>query len=445
MDKLIIGIVGRAMFLEDDAKPWDNRRFITSCFKSVAEKTDVIFLPVFSVKYIDEIARLCDGLIVPGTHWNISPKHYGEDEEYTTYDQYEADKKAISAFYRLNKPILGICGGHQSINVFFGGTLLQHTEENHHGTTHDISIKKSSLMYEIYKQERIEVNSYHYQCIRDVAPGFTVCARSDDGVIEAIERDNIIAVQYHPEALENMDFFRYFFGKIKQTHKVKCEKTVLGIMARMGEANSGSFRKYLFLMNHFFEIANNRDIILLPIITAQNVTQVEKMCDGLIVTGFGPNILPSYYGEKPWEGLKYNEETDEFALDKEVIPQFVRTGKPVFGICGGMQSINVLYGGTLTQQIAVEPHLAQGNTQHELLIIRDSFLDDVYNAKKITVNTYHGQAVKTVAPSFRVAGVSHDGVIEAIESLENNIHAVQWHPEVMGDYKLFDWFVESCK
>lgn len=65
-------------------------------------------------------------------------------------------------------------------------------------------------MYKIYKKEKIEVNSYHKQAIKDVAPGFKIIAKCDDGTIEGIEKDNIIGVQWHPESVLDMELFHGF-------------------------------------------------------------------------------------------------------------------------------------------------------------------------------------------------------------------------------------------
>ena len=68
-------------------------------------------------------------------------------------------------------------------------------------------------MYKIYKKDKLEVNSYHEQAIKDVAPGFRIVARCDDGTIEGIEKDNVIGVQWHPESVLDMEIFEGFVTK----------------------------------------------------------------------------------------------------------------------------------------------------------------------------------------------------------------------------------------
>ena len=90
-----------------------------------------------------------------------------------------------------------------------GGTLIQR-RPGHAGTRHEIAIEKGSFLEKVYQKDRVEINSYHGQCIDRVAPGFRVTARAADGTIEAIEKGNIVAVQWHPEVDLEMDFFRTF-------------------------------------------------------------------------------------------------------------------------------------------------------------------------------------------------------------------------------------------
>lgn len=122
-------------------------------------------------------------------------------------------------------PILGICRGIQIINTAFGGTLYQDQSEggfikhNRFDRTedgvHEIRIEEDSFLEKIFRRSTLFVNSLHHQMVKDVAPGFKVSARAADGCIEAIEKDDIIAVQWHPEAMaakrdEMLALFSYF-------------------------------------------------------------------------------------------------------------------------------------------------------------------------------------------------------------------------------------------
>ena len=74
-----------------------------------------------------------------------------------------------------------------------------------------IKIDTKSFLYDVYQKQEIEVNSYHRQAIRKLAPNFKVVATSKDGIVEAIEDGNIIGVQWHPEVLYDVGFFKKIF------------------------------------------------------------------------------------------------------------------------------------------------------------------------------------------------------------------------------------------
>ena len=118
----------------------------------------------------------------------------------------------MEAFVNAGKPIIGICGGLQVLTVYFGGTLCQKVS-GHDNVRHEISLEKDSFLYEVYKNEKTEVNSWHGQAIDTIAPGFRVTARAADGCIEAIEKGNIIAVQWHPEVDIETELFEAFIKK----------------------------------------------------------------------------------------------------------------------------------------------------------------------------------------------------------------------------------------
>lgn len=112
-------------------------------------------------------------------------------------------------------PILGICRGEQIMNVFFGGTLHQDIPGHHQG---DVSgkiagytalVTPGTRLSKILGKGRIQINSFHHQCVKGVAPGFVAAAVSEDGYVEAIEPEDrsrfILGVQWHPELLYNIN------------------------------------------------------------------------------------------------------------------------------------------------------------------------------------------------------------------------------------------------
>lgn len=189
--------------------------YMRKSYQDVFEKLNVLLIPVNTTRKIKEITEICDGLIITGGG-DIAPKYYCENPV-TEIDPKEEvndilDFELIKAFNNAEKPILGICKGIQSINVYFGGSLYQHIDNHKLPKTkrHNVHIEKESFLYNCYHKENIEVNSLHHQCIKSVAPNFKVTAISDDGFIEGIEHKNIIGVQWHPELLDNMEIFNNF-------------------------------------------------------------------------------------------------------------------------------------------------------------------------------------------------------------------------------------------
>lgn len=176
---------------------------------------NVILIPVTCEMEKDFILETCDGLFVPGG-CDVDPKNYGEDfngakECFDFID--DLDIFYIKAFHSAKKPILGICRGLQIINVAFGGTLYQDIG-GHSDTKHFVYVEKDSFIYDLYKEDKLQVNSFHHQIIKDLGEGLRVVAKSDEGYIEAIEGDNIYAVQWHPEIYDGDRFIRYFIDRI---------------------------------------------------------------------------------------------------------------------------------------------------------------------------------------------------------------------------------------
>lgn len=216
---MILAIIERIENLEKQ-KPFHKRYFLTQHYKEIWDELDVLLFPVISEKNLEKVCELCDGLIVTGSAIDIPPKYYQEKPQAgKTYDidEFKLDKKAITLFWQKQKPILGICGGMQSINVCFGGSLNQQIE-NHDlkNELHAISIKENSFLHKTYDREKIQVNSFHHQSVKKVAEVFCVTAYAEDGTIEAIEKDNMIGVQWHPEEMKDLRFFENF---IKMSQK----------------------------------------------------------------------------------------------------------------------------------------------------------------------------------------------------------------------------------
>ncbi len=184
---------------------------------------------------------------------------------------------------------------------------------------------------------------------------------------------------------------------------------------------------------------------------------LEKI-DGLLLTGSGPDLAPSLYGERQrYKFRVMSRRRADFEL--EVARMAAASKLPVLGICGGMQAINVAFGGSLLQDIASQmdsplPHRQQApatELSHTVDVAPRSLLRRILGQARIRVNSSHHQSVKRVAPSFVASAVAPDGVIEAIESPKHRfLLGVQWHPEFLYDRyalhrKLFQALLKAAR
>jgi putative glutamine amidotransferase len=160
---------------------------------------------------------------------------------------------------------------------------------------------------------------------------------------------------------------------------------------------------------------------------------------GLVLTG-GEDVDPARYGERRHEKVRsVNAARD--ATEARLIVEAQARGIPVFAICRGIQILNVALGGTLVQDIASQcdtdiAHDEDGprdSRSHELLVEPGSLIASALGTERCTVNSFHHQSVKAVADGMRVSARSPDGIIEGIESTDEDwwVMAVQWHPEEM--------------
>ena len=159
-----------------------------------------------------------DGLVITGGNFDIDPNKFGETSVHQTVKLKENrtnfELLAAEIMLNQNKPVLGICGGEQLINVLYKGSLIQHIPDEiknpieheqknpRHEPGHSVRIKDNTKLHSIISTNNIMVNSAHHQAIKTPGNGLIVNALSEDGIIEGIEdptKNFCIGVQWHPE------------------------------------------------------------------------------------------------------------------------------------------------------------------------------------------------------------------------------------------------------
>ena len=203
------------------------------------------------------------------------------------------------------------------------------------------------------------------------------------------------------------------------------------------------------------ELAGALPIAIPLYLKDETLKEYIDLCDAFLIPG-GIDVDPSFYNEEKEEKCgTTNKEYDNYQI--KLIKMIMESGKPILGICRGLQILNVAFGGSLIQDIpsSIDNHLTHNQeneryeTIHEVMIDEDSFLYPLLG-NKAQVNSKHHQSIKEVGEGLKVVAESSDGVIEAIEGISYPLIAVQWHPENFIRAKentmksIFSYFVEMC-
>ena len=182
-------------------------------------------------------------------------------------------------------------------------------------------------------------------------------------------------------------------------------------------------------------------LLLPPLVAHDDLVSCAGRVDALLLSG-GGDVHPSLFGEQPhWKLGEFDPERDDFEIG--MLRLMIDLGKPVLGICRGIQVINVALGGTLYQDLASEqPQSLQHQQEaprrypaHFVTVRQGSRLSTILGTSRLQVNSLHHQAVRDVAPGLQATAWADDGVIEGLEASGHPfLLGVQWHPEGMWEH-----------
>jgi len=237
-------------------------------------------------------------------------------------------------------------------------------------------------------------------------------------------------------------------------------KPRIGVLCNHTEGDSGPFAERQQVNQPY--LSRIADVggacLLIHDCADEEIASLIDLCDGLLVTG-GSDVDPRSYDRQPHAKLGAVSPRRDHLDSVAVQCALDRPTLPMLGICRGIQSMNVVAGGSLVQDVDSQVQGALKHRQqapgwfgtHDVEVVDGSLLASIVGAGRLSVNSYHHQAVDDVAPGFEVVARSEDGVVEAIERPDAPFClGVQFHPEVMGDRNetmlaIFGAFVDACR
>ena len=197
--------------------------------------------------------------------------------------------------------------------------------------------------------------------------------------------------------------------------------------------------------------------VVLPLVAGEaDIERLAGTFDGFLFTG-GNDVSPTVYGEEDRTGLIVPcPERD--SLELSLFKAALNAGKPIFGICRGIQFINAALGGTLWQDLPSEhpsdiihrQEKPYDNPVHQVRL--EGSLKGLLGKDSLMVNSHHHQAVRDLAPGLTPTAFAPDGIVEAAEMVSPSrfILAVQWHPEFLfrkdpDNLLIFKHFISRCR
>ncbi len=223
---------------------------------------------------------------------------------------------------------------------------------------------------------------------------------------------------------------------------MKDRKTRIGITVRYCRVEEEEiykvFEENTRIQKVFAEIAERHGVTLIPIMWAEDMSDACSLCDGLIISGSDIDVDPSYFDPAlPFSSGDY----DEYHYNRKLIEIFLKDRKPIFGICSGLQELNIFLGGSIVQDMD-----GHGATRHDIETEPGSKLAELFGGS-LNTNSFHHQCIDRLAPVLKATARSADGVVEAVELPGAEVMGVQWHPEFdvpQTREKLFAAFFSAC-
>ena len=237
-------------------------------------------------------------------------------------------------------------------------------------------------------------------------------------------------------------------------------RPIIGISASLTLDSSERFlgRRIVSLNENYINAIIYSDGIPFVLPITNNIEIIKnyaRLLDGLLLSG-GYDINPLNYFENP--SLKLAKKAMDNYQVPNLIKEFEKLDKPILGICRGNQILNVAHGGTLYQDISLiqgsfikhNQNALEYEVTHKVTIKEDTNLIKIVG-KNILVNSYHHQCIKKLGKGLKVAAISDDNVIEAVENIDGSFKlGIQWHPEMIFNKnkimaKIFRCFLLECE
>ncbi len=234
----------------------------------------------------------------------------------------------------------------------------------------------------------------------------------------------------------------------------------MGAQERKGHDYQVMTHKYIVPL---VELAGCVPVLVPTCCGTEDLEQYLSMADGVYLTGAGSNIDPALYGQENLTPEK-PQDKDRDLFDLPLIRAALDRGLPLFGICRGMQELNVALGGDIYQTVHDQPQFGdhredsddpvevQYGDSHQINLVPGSWLAKLMGQEQIPVNSLHGQGLKTLGKGLEPLAHAEDGLVEAIHApgLPQFTLGVQWHPEWQAaqnpySVRLFQAFGDACR